>query len=141
MEEKKTDNSLNDVWFVYDGECPICQMGATLYKVRKAVGQLHTIDARTQKNHPVMQEVNQAGLNLDAGMVIKYRGKLYQGDGALSIMAQLGDDSGWFNKVNNALFQSKLLAKLCYPSMRMARNVALKLKGAGKIGNLEKRDG
>lgn len=138
MEKKKTDNSLDDVWFVYDGECPLCQIGAALYKLRQAVGQLHTVDARTQKDHPVMIEANQAGLNLDAGMVIKYRGQLYQGGAALHLMAQLGDKASVFNKVNNTVFQSKFLVTICYPFMRLARNIALMLKGAGKIRNLER---
>ena len=125
------------IWFVYDGECPICQMGADLYKLRQSVGELHVVDARTEKDHPIMQEINQAGLNLDEGMVIKYSNQLYHGDEALYIMAMLGADEGWFNCVNNTLYKSKILAKLCYPFMKAARNVALKLKGAGKIRNLE----
>jgi len=128
---------LDAIYFVYDGECPICQMAANLYKIRRSVGALHTVDARTQKNHPVMGEVNQAGLNLDEGMVIKYNDRLYQGEEALHIMAQLGADKGWFNHVNNTLYKSKFLAKTSYPFMKFARNMALKLKGAGKIRNLE----
>lgn len=127
----------NVIYFVYDGECPICQMGADLYKVRQSVGEVKTVDARTEKDHPVMQEVNQAGLNLDEGMVIKYNNQLYQGKEALHIMAILGADSGWFNHVNNTLYKSRTLAKLSYPFMKGARNIALKLKGAGKIHNLE----
>lgn len=130
-------NDANLIYFVYDGECPICQMGASLYKVRQSVGELKTVDARTEKDHPVMQEVNQARLNLDEGMVIKYNDQLYQGESALHLMATLGADSGWFNHVNNTLYKSKTLAKLSYPFMKGARNVALKLKGAGKIRNLE----
>lgn len=128
----------HDVWFVYDGECPICLMGASLYKVRQAVGALHTVDARTEHEHPLLQEVYEAGLNLDDGMVIKYKDSLYQGDEALHIMAQLGDKRGFFNHINNSLFQSKRMATLCYPSMRAARNIALKLKGASQINNLKR---
>jgi predicted DCC family thiol-disulfide oxidoreductase YuxK len=131
------DNNTNTIYFVYDGECPICQMGASLYQVRQSVGELKTVNARTEKDHPVMQEINQARLNLDKGMVIKYNNQLYQGAEALQLMATLGADSGWFNHVNNTLYKSKTLAKLSYPFMRGARNVALKLKGAGKIRNLE----
>lgn len=137
MAEKKTDGSMEDVWFVYDGECPICQMGAAYYKLRQSVGQLHALDARVEKDHPVMVEVNQAGLNLDDGMVIKYRGQLYHGDGALRIMAQLGADADWFNRIITMVFRSGFMARLAYPFMRLGRNIALKLKGAGKIGNLD----
>lgn len=129
-------NSKSDIYFVYDGECPICQMGANLYKVRQSVGELKTIDARTEKDHPVMQEINRANLNLDEGMVIKYNDQLYQGEEALHLMAKLGADSGWFNHINNTLYQSKTLVRISYPFMKGARNIALKLKGAGKIHNL-----
>lgn len=130
-------NKHADIYFVYDGQCPICQMGADLYKVRQSVGNLHTIDARTEKEHPVMQEVNQAGLNVDEGMVIKYNGQLYQGEEALHLMAKLGTKSDWFNHLNTLLYRSKILAWLSYPFMKGARNIALKLKGVGKINNLE----
>ena len=128
----------NIIYFVYDGECPICQRGASLYKVRQSVGELKTVDARTEQDHPVMQEVNKARLNLDEGMVIKYNDQLYQGEEALHLMATLGVDSGWFNHVNNTLYKSRTLAKLSYPFMKGARNIALKLKGVGKIHNLER---
>jgi predicted DCC family thiol-disulfide oxidoreductase YuxK len=128
----KTDN----IWFVYDGECPICTLGATLYKVRQSVGELRVVDARTEKQHPVMQEINAAGLDLDEGMVIKYRDKLYHGKEALLLMANIGADNGLFNKINNWLFHFVPIATLSYPFMKLTRNVAITLKGAGKIKNL-----
>lgn len=127
------------IWFVYDGACPICNMGANLYQVRQSVGSLHTVDARTESDHPLMQEVNAAGLDLDAGMVIKYNGTLYQGAGALHIMAQLGAKTGWFNHINTHLFHAKPVATLAYPFLRAARNMALLLKGEKKIRNLQNK--
>lgn len=126
-----------DIWFVYDGECPICQMGATMFKVSENVGTLHTVDARAESDHPVMKEVNEARLNLDDGMVIKYQGALYHGEDALHLMAQIGKKDMGFNRLNSTLFRSKTLAKLSYPFMRGARNLALKLKGVGRIDNLK----
>lgn len=127
------------IWFIYDGECPICQMGASLYKVRQSVGELHTVDARTEKEHPVVQEATAAGFDFDVGMVIKYQNRFYQGDKALHIMAQLGENTDWYNQINTFLFRSQRLAALCYPSMRTARNLALAIKGVGKIKNLQRK--
>lgn len=126
-----------DIWFVYDGECPICQLGADLFKIKEHVGTLHTVDARLEHDHHVMVEVNKERLNLDYGMVIKYQNRLYQGEDALCLMAEIGTDKDFFNSLNSKLFRSKTISKLCYPFMRGARNVALKLKGVGKIKNLE----
>ena len=132
-----TDKSEKEIWFVYDGECPICCMAATMYKIQKIVGQLQVVDARTEKNHPLLQEIKQAGMNLDMGMVIKYRNQLYHGGDALALMAKIGSKSDWFNNLNRILFQNKLFASLSYPFMKAARNTALKIKGVGKIGNLD----
>ena len=125
-----------EVWFVYDGQCPLCLMGATHYRVREAVGELHVLDARVQPSHPLMQEILRLGLNLDMGMVIKFKDTCYQGADALHVMAMLGTDSGWFNRINARLFKSKTLSKLVYPSFRCARNTLLRLRGVGNINNL-----
>jgi predicted DCC family thiol-disulfide oxidoreductase YuxK len=130
-------NGTETIWFVYDGECPICTLGADFYKVRKSVGRVQTVDARTEKDHPVMREVNDAKLNLDEGMVVKYQGRLYQGRDALHLMAQLGATDDMLNAINNTIFKSKALAHWLYPSMKAARNLALKLKGVGRIDNLK----
>ncbi|MES2985268.1 MAG: DCC1-like thiol-disulfide oxidoreductase family protein [Pseudomonadota bacterium] len=124
------------VWFVYDGQCPLCLMGATHFRIKQAAGTLHLLDAREHPNHPLMDEINARGINLDEGMVIKLEQVLYHGVDALHIMALLGTRSGWFNRINTALFKSKRLSALLYPSFRGARNLMLKLKGVRKINNL-----
>jgi predicted DCC family thiol-disulfide oxidoreductase YuxK len=127
-----------DVWFVYDGDCPLCLMGATHFRIKQAVGNLHVLDARQAGNaHPLMQEINAHGLNLDQGMVLKMGGRLYQGADALHVMALIGTSTGWFNRLNAALFRSEKIARLCYPSMKAARNLALCIKGVPQIRNLE----
>lgn len=84
-----------------------------------------------------MLEVNDARLDLDRGMVIKYLGKLYQGEQALSVMAEIGADDGVFNRINHKLFRYKTAINIGYPLMRFARNAALFAKGIGKIGNIK----
>lgn len=123
----------NQVWFVYDGDCPICNGAANAFMIKKTVGTLNIIDARTQKNHPVMIEINNLDLNLDDGMVIKLKNKLYHGADALHVMALIGSNSGIFNQINYFLFRSKILSKICYPFLRFCRNVALWIKGVKKI--------
>jgi predicted DCC family thiol-disulfide oxidoreductase YuxK len=129
--------TINDIWFVYDGECPIWKRVSSFYEVRQEIGRLHTINAREQKEHPIMLEINQAGLNLDEGMIIKYGDRLYQGDSALHIIGLLGADIGFLNRINNRLFRHKKCAIFCYPVMKAIRNIFLKLKGVQKIENLK----
>lgn len=126
----------SDMWFVYDGECPICQLGASYYRFRQSIGTLHTLDARTNKDHPLIQEINRAGLDMDQGMVIKFDGKLYHGPQAWQRMAELGEPADWFNKANRP-FRNPWLARCMYPLMKAGRNLALAIKRKGKIRNLE----
>lgn len=133
----KNDLQPEGVWFVYDGDCPICTTAARVLRIKQAVGELHLLNARDNRDHPLVTEINQRNLDLDEGMVIKYRGELYHGRDALHFMALFGSDSGWFNRLNAVLFRSKTMARLCYPAMRAGRNLLLRLKGVSKIGNLK----
>ena len=130
-----------EVWFIYDGQCPLCLMGATHFKVRKALGELHLLDAREEPNHPVMQEINRLGHDLDYGMVIKFQNTCYQGADALQVMAMLGTNHGWFNRINAQLFRSRTLSKILYPFFRLTRDLLLKLKGVQPINNLRGSNG
>jgi predicted DCC family thiol-disulfide oxidoreductase YuxK len=129
-----------DVWFVYDGECPICSMAAQALRIKQAVGALHLVNARLNTQHPVLAEVNARRLNLDEGMVLKFQGAYYHGQDALHLMALLGSPHGWFNCMNALLFRSRTVARVCYPVMRGMRNMLLYLKGVGKIDNLQSHD-
>ena len=57
------------------------------------------------------------------------------------LMALFGTNQGWFNRMSAIRFRSKVLARLCYPSMCGARNLLLKVKGVQKIHNLEEGRG
>jgi len=126
-----------DVWFVYDGDCPICGMAANALQIKKTVGNLHLVNAREQGNHPIMAEINALRLNLDEGMVLKFQDVLYHGADALHLMSLLGSPYGWFNRMNAFLFRSKTLAACCYPVMRAVRNLLLRVKGVAKLDNLK----
>lgn len=131
-------NDNQDVWLVYDGECPICRPSANAIKIRDAVGNLHLVNAR--EPHPILEELKQANLNIDEGMVVKFRDTLYHGADAQHVLAMIGTNSDTFNRMNVLLFRSKFLAKLIYPVLRAFRNVLLKYKGISKINNLGKTD-
>ncbi len=133
--DKKTING--DVWFAYDGHCPICTQAARALQIRKSAGALHLVDARGNEAHPLIQEINRLGLDLDDGMVLKFQGVCYHEEDALHMMAMLGSPNGWFNRANALLFKSRTVAKLCYPAMRAARNLLLRLKGVDKLRNLQ----
>lgn len=124
------------VWLVYDGECPICRPTANALKIRAAVGELILVNAR--HSDPIMLELKQAGLNIDEGMVVKINNTFYHGAEAQHVLAMIGTDEDWFNRINVWLFRSKIIAKLFYPIMKNIRFTVLKIKGIAKINNLEK---
>lgn len=127
-------NTSNDVWLIYDGECPICRPTANALKIRDAVGILHLVNAR--KPHPLLNELKTAGLNLDDGMVLKFNNTLYHGADAQHVLAMIGTTHDWFNRINVWLFRSKILAKIIYPILRALRNILLKLNHISKLNNL-----
>lgn len=129
------NNSQDSIWFVYDGKCPICVNASKYYKIKKTVGNLQLLDARENKDHPIIIEINSLRLNLDDGMVIKYQNNFYHGSDALHLMALLGSDSDWLNKINSYIFRSKILAKIFYPFFRACRNFILFCKGVKKIND------
>jgi predicted DCC family thiol-disulfide oxidoreductase YuxK len=130
---------MGDIYFIYDGECPVCNYAAHAFRVKKAIGNLHLIDARESRQHPLVQKVTERNIDIDEGMVIFYQDNLYHGQEALNLMGIIGTDIDWFNKINATLFRSKPVAIFCYPFLRGARNLLLKIKGVSRINNLNKK--
>ncbi len=77
------------VWFVYDGDCPMCNTAAHAFRIRQEHGSLHLVNAREASNDdPLIREINQRRLDLDEGMVIYCQDRFYHGSDALKFMAQ-----------------------------------------------------
>ncbi len=124
------------VWFVYDGECPLCNNAAHALRIKQEYGSIHLLDARTS-NDPLIQEITERGLDLDEGMVIYAEGRFYHGKDALSFMAKHGASSNGFTAFCKSLFWSQTIASITYPWMRGTRNWLLKRKKVGRIDNLQ----
>lgn len=127
-----------EVWLVYDGDCPICGPAANALKIRAAVGKLNLVNARNP--HPILEEIKQAGLDIDQGMVVKINNTLYHGADAQHVLAMIGTTHDFVNRMNVWLFRSKLLSKIFYPIMRSTRNILIWRKGISKLHNLYPND-
>ncbi len=125
--------SKEEVWIVYDGDCPICRLVSTSLRIREDVGGLKVLNAREGDGHPLFEEIIDRDLDLDEGMVLVYGGQFYHGADAFNMMAILGSNVGGFNRFNATLFRSPKIAKLCYPTLRAGRNFLLWIKGVRKI--------
>jgi predicted DCC family thiol-disulfide oxidoreductase YuxK len=124
------------IWFIYDGQCPLCNSAAHALRIKKDYGAIHLINAREASENPIVRQVTQRGLDLDEGMVIYAQGRFYHGKEALKFMARYGAARNIFTALCKGLFWSDMLSSLTYPWMRGTRNFLLRRKNVGRIDNL-----
>jgi predicted DCC family thiol-disulfide oxidoreductase YuxK len=127
MSSADSTTATNELWVVYDGECPFCSSYVRLYRIREHTKQVHLIDART--SHPIMEEIRQRNLNLDEGMAVKLDDRFYHGAEAIQLLAILGSGDTIFNRLNQALFRRPRLARRLYPLLVRGRLLTLRLLG------------
>jgi hypothetical protein len=125
----------DDVWLVYDGLCPVCTFYSRYIRIRAAVGTLHLIDARQPST--LLDEITALGLDIDQGMVLKFKDVIYYGSDAIHMLSLLSSPSGLFNSINFYVFRTRLGASIVYPIGKACRNVLLKLLGIRYIENLK----
>lgn len=136
MIDTEDQTTEREVWFIYDGDCPICNVAARGFAIKKAVGTLKLLDARSNMDHQLLKEINARQLDLDESMVIKMDQQYYQGQDALQLMALLGTNVGWFNRLTYLLFRHVTLSKIGYPFLRLIRNSLIRMRNRDKIRNL-----
>lgn len=116
---------------VYDGECPVCSTYVRYMRIKESVGNLTLVNAR--EGGKWVEEVRDAGYDLDEGMVLLYGGRIYHGADCINMLALLSSRSGMFNKVNAAIFRQPTLSRVLYPVLRTGRNLLLRLLGRKKL--------
>ncbi|MGH1377733.1 MAG: DUF4166 domain-containing protein [Alphaproteobacteria bacterium] len=124
------------VWFVYDGDCPVCSRAAEALHIKQELGSLSVLNAREANGDPLINEINRRGLDLDDGMVVYANDRFYHGKDALKFMAKYGESKNILMCVSKCLFWSDILSRLIYPWMRGARNWLLRRRKVGRIDNL-----
>jgi len=122
------------VVLVYDRECPVCRNYCRALRIRQSIGTLQIVNAREPGD--LMDEITAAGLDIDAGMVLKLGGRLYHGADAIHALALISTRTGLFNRLNYRIFSSPRLSRLLYPVLRSLRNLLLRLLGRRRINNL-----
>ena len=125
------------VWFIYDGECPICVSAALAFRIQEKYGELNLLNAREDHDHWLIKEITIRGYDLDEGMII-YDGHFYHGKAAGRFMAEFGENRGLRNRLIQSLFRTDRLAVITYPLVRAIRNLLLRIKGVKPIGNLDR---
>ncbi len=126
-------NSPPSLWLVYDGDCPFCTAGAKMYRLRQSVGELHIVNGREIAGTDLMADIERHGFDLNTGIVARFEGRLYHGRDALHLLAILGAETGWLNRLNTILFRHRTVVAAAYPVMVAVRNAVLRLGGKARI--------
>ena len=126
------------ITFIYDGDCPLCTSAVQAVRIQKSHGTLHLVNARQDKNHPLMQDIAQRNLNLDEGMVIYENNQVHHGVDALRFMAKYGQASNVLMLFCKSFFWSERISSFAYPWMRATRNWLLRRRNIAQLDNLSK---
>lgn len=118
-------------FLVYDGECPVCSAYVRIVRFRESAGAIELINARD--GGPIVDRIVDEGLDLDEGMVLLYGDTFYHGADCIHMLAMLSSKSGIVNRINAAVFRSRVLSKYLYPILRFGRNTLLKLLGRSPL--------
>ena len=116
---------------IYDGDCMLCHSYVRMVRLREAIGEVETLDARS--GDPRLAQYWAQGYDLNDGMLFVHRDKLYFGAEAVHVLALLCTPSGVFNRLNAWIFSSRAMAVMAYPFLRLGRSVALFSKRKGQM--------
>lgn len=116
---------------VYDGECPFCRNFVRLMALRRAVGDVELVDARTPAS--TVRWLMELGYDLNEGMAVVYGGKVYYGNDAVVLLSSLTNERGWLGRSLAALLRDPARARMLYPWMKIGRRIVLKLRGKSLI--------
>lgn len=126
-----TASDSNRLSVIYDGECPFCAAFVKLYALRKNIGEIELIDARTRPD--LVRELRTQDMEINEGMVVIWQGHYYHGANAMHLLSILGADRGFFGGLNKLLFRNRNAAEVVYPVLATGRRVALSLLGRKMI--------
>lgn len=116
---------------VYDGECPVCSAYSKALALRQLESRFEIVNAR--QYHPILEIINQKGLDLNEGFVLKIGNEYFHGADAIQRLALISTGAGLFNRLNYFIFNSAYLSRILYPLLRTGRNILLYLLGRKKL--------
>ena len=125
------NNTDEQLWLVYDEECPFCSSYVKYVRLQENFGKLNLVDAR--KGGVLVESIKKQGYDLNEGMVLKFQDRYYHGADCINMLALMSTRSGLFNRVNAVIFKNATVSNILYPVLRAGRNLTLKILGKKKL--------
>lgn len=114
-----------DLTILYDGQCPFCTRYVALMRLRKSVGKVVLVDARSDA--PQVGAAIAQGLDLDEGMAVIWGERTFYSADAVHLLATLSGSGGVLNRVQRVLFSSPRRAAWMYPTLARGRRFFLRM--------------
>lgn len=127
MSVASTDRTI----IVYDGECPFCTAFVQMVRLKRTLGRIDLIDARSDA--AVVAEIKRLGFDLNAGMVVKHGSTYYHGSEAIHWLSLMSTSSGLFNYAISVAFKNARISRMIYPILRCGRDLTLRMLGRKRI--------
>lgn len=121
-------------YLIYDGECPFCSRYVEMTRLSKSVGDVRLINAR--ENSSQVQDAREMGVDLNEGMLLYLDGQYFHGADCLNRLALLTTGSDLFNRACAFAFRSPTVSRICYPVLRVGRNLTLRMLRRPPLGRV-----
>ena len=125
------NNTDEQLWLVYDEECPFCSSYVKYVRLQENFGELNLVDAR--KGGELVDSIKKQGYDLNEGMVLKFQDRYYHGADCINMLALMSTRVDFFNRVNAVIFKNATVSNMLYPVLRAGRNLTLKILGKKKL--------
>lgn len=112
---------------VYDGGCPFCSQFALRSELCSGIQNLCIVDGRSA--HQLRRELKQNGLDLAEGAVLLEGDDAWHGSAAVAEISRRMKPSDPLLSLLRLVFKSDNRATWLYPSLLLARQAALKIRG------------
>tara|TARA_Y100000589_G_C27119549_1_gene615783 strand:- start:1045 stop:1443 length:399 start_codon:yes stop_codon:yes gene_type:complete len=121
------DNNLEEIKFIYDGECPFCTFFAELIELKSSLKNLQILDAR--KNKPLIKKLFEEGYDINKGSIIQYGTTTINGSEAVNfICKRIDNPSDSLMKFLKIIFRSKSRTAMLFPILVYLRKIILIIK-------------
>ena len=126
------EESLQDDFLLYDGECPFCRFYARKSGFRTPDGRpLTLIDANRAPE--LIEELRKEGCEADEGMVLVSGGRRYQGAEAMTALEGMTSGVGWWGKLSKWFASNPARVRVLYPWLQRLRRAALWVRGRSSL--------